>query len=260
VAFSPRARVTLLVALVFAAPVAFVAYLSYGYWTSPAVPLDLPPPGAQAGAQPAEPVAQPPATTTPQVAPAQGEPPSPDQQPPAAAPPSGNSSPPPGDTQARQAQAPGDPAAAASSATRLVMPVVGVRPEQLTDTFTQSRSEGRAHNAIDIIAPRGTPVRAAVAGRVVKLFRSERGGITLYQHGPDGRTIYYYAHLDRYADGMAEGRELRRGEVIGYVGDTGNATPGNCHLHFQIYVPTDPKSIWDGTPVNPYPLLLTAEP
>jgi murein DD-endopeptidase MepM/ murein hydrolase activator NlpD len=139
------------------------------------------------------------------------------------------------------------------------MPVEGVGPEQLQDTFADARSEGRVHDAIDIIAPRGTPVRAAADGRVVKLFNSEKGGITLYQLFPDERTVFYYAHLDRYADGIAEGRLLRRGETIAYVGDTGNAQPGNYHLHFQIYVITDPKKIWDGTPINPYPLLLSAE-
>lgn len=149
--------------------------------------------------------------------------------------------------------------AALSSVSRLMMPVAGIGPEQLADTFTQSRSEGRDHNAIDIIAPRGATVRAVADGRIVKLFNSERGGITLYQLGPDERTIFYYAHLDRYADGISEGQIVRRGETIAYVGDTGNAQPGNYHLHFQIFIITDPKNFWDGTPINPYPLLLSAE-
>jgi murein DD-endopeptidase MepM/ murein hydrolase activator NlpD len=98
-------------------------------------------------------------------------------------------------------------------------------------------------------------VLAATDGPIIKLFNSERGGITLYQRGPEGRLIYYYAHLDRYADGIAEGKEIRRGEVIAYVGNTGNAGPENYHLHFAIWVPADPSRYWDGIPVNPYPIL-----
>ncbi len=109
------------------------------------------------------------------------------------------------------------------------------------------------------MAPRGTPVLAAADGTVLKLFWSERGGNTIYQLGTDGRTVYYYAHLDRYADGLTEGRALRRGEMIGYVGDTGNAGPGNYHLHFAVYIVEDPKRYWDGQPINPYPLLKEAE-
>lgn len=254
-ALAPRARVTLLAALIFAALAALVAYLSYAYSTRPAEPLALPQPGGpnETAAGPAG-AATTPAAATQTPTPEQTPEPTPAQEP----------TPTPGAPPAPevpQAQAPPvDPASAGlPPSTRLVMPVAGIRPEQLTDTFTQSRSQGRAHNAIDIVAPRGTPVRAAVDGRVIKLFRSERGGITLYQRGTDGRTIYYYAHLDAYVDGMAEGRELRRGETLGFVGDTGNAQPGNFHLHFQIYVPPDSKNIWDGTPVNPYPLLLKAE-
>jgi murein DD-endopeptidase MepM/ murein hydrolase activator NlpD len=126
----------------------------------------------------------------------------------------------------------------------------------LQDTFTQSRSEGRAHNAIDIIAPKGTPVIAAADGTVVKLFQSVKGGITLYQRGTDGKTVYYYAHLERYADGVGENQAVRRGDLLGYVGDTGNATPGNYHLHFAVWITEDPKRYWDGANLNPYPLLV----
>ena len=138
---------------------------------------------------------------------------------------------------------------------KLLIPVAGVRPEQLRDTFTESRSEGRVHDAIDIPAARGTPVLAVADGRIIKLFESERGGTTIYQLDPDNRTIYYYAHLERYADGLAEGHLARRGEVIAYVGDTGNAGAGNYHLHFSILIVSDPKRYWDGTNINPYPLL-----
>jgi murein DD-endopeptidase MepM/ murein hydrolase activator NlpD len=138
--------------------------------------------------------------------------------------------------------------------------VAGVAPEQLQDTFKNSRSEGRVHDSIDIIAPRGTPVLAATDGRVVKLFRSVKGGTTLYQlASADERYVLYYAHLERYADGLAEGHVARRGETVGYVGDTGNATPGNTHLHFQIYRVEDPKSFWTGENLNPYSLLRGAQ-
>lgn len=148
---------------------------------------------------------------------------------------------------------------AASDEAKLLIPVAGVTADQLQDTFDDARSEGRVHNAIDIMAPRGTPVLAAADGTVLKLFWSERGGNTIYQLGTDGRTVYYYAHLDRYADGLTEGRAVRRGEMIGYVGDTGNAGPGNYHLHFAVYIVEDPKRYWDGQPINPYPLLKEAE-
>jgi murein DD-endopeptidase MepM/ murein hydrolase activator NlpD len=145
--------------------------------------------------------------------------------------------------------------AAPSESASLLIPVAGVRPSELRDTFKESRSEGRAHDAIDIPAPRGTPVLAVASGRIVKLFQSVPGGTTIYQLAPDNRTIYYYAHLDRYADGLAEGRVVRRGEVIAYVGDTGNAGAGNYHLHFSILIVSDPKRYWDGVNINPYPLL-----
>ena len=138
---------------------------------------------------------------------------------------------------------------------KLLVPVQGVRPDQLVDTYNAARSQGRRHDAIDIMAQRGTPVLATAPGVVLKLFQSVRGGTALYQLAPDGRTIYYYAHLDRYAPGMIEGRALRQGDLIGYVGDTGNAGAGNYHLHFEISTTSDPKRYWAGTPQNPYPLL-----
>lgn len=141
------------------------------------------------------------------------------------------------------------------STVNLIIPVAGVRPEQLLDTFDDARSEGRLHDAIDIMAPAGTPVLAAADGRIVKLFQSERGGITIYQLGPNQEVIFYYAHLAGYAPGLAEGNNVRQGDVIAYVGDTGNAGPGNYHLHFSIAVVSDPKRYWEGTNINPYPLL-----
>jgi murein DD-endopeptidase MepM/ murein hydrolase activator NlpD len=143
----------------------------------------------------------------------------------------------------------------AGGARRLIIPVQGVAPGDLVDTFEAARSQGREHNAIDILAPRGTPVLAAVDGRIVRLFYSEKGGKTIYQLGPDHRTVYYYAHLDRYADSLRAGLPVRQGTVIGYVGDTGNAVPGNHHLHFAIWTIEDTTQFWDGVNVNPYPLL-----
>jgi murein DD-endopeptidase MepM/ murein hydrolase activator NlpD len=137
----------------------------------------------------------------------------------------------------------------------LIIPVAGVRPDQLTDTFSASRSEGRTHDALDIMAPADTPVLAAADGQIQKLFQSDRGGITIYQLSGDQKLIFYYAHLARYADGLTEGKHVRQGEVIAYVGDTGNAGAGNYHLHFSIAIVADPKRYWEGTNINPYPLL-----
>jgi len=137
----------------------------------------------------------------------------------------------------------------------LVIPVAGVRPDQLRDTFTASRSEGRIHDALDIPAAHGTPVIAAADGPIVKLFQSERGGTTIYQLSTDGKFVYYYAHLDRYAEGLVEQHFAKQGETIAYVGDTGNAGPGNYHLHFSIAEISNPKDFWHGTNINPYPLL-----
>ena len=137
----------------------------------------------------------------------------------------------------------------------LIIPVAGVRPDQLRDTYSESRSEGRVHDAIDIPAPLGTPVLAAADGTIVKLFQSERGGTTIYQLSTDNKLVYYYAHLDRYAEGLAAGHFAKQGETIAYVGDSGNAGAGNYHLHFSIAVISDPKHYWQGVNINPYPLL-----
>ena len=139
----------------------------------------------------------------------------------------------------------------------LIIPVAGVRPDQLLDTYSDSRSEGRSHDAIDIMAPAETPVLAAADGAIQKLWQSERGGTAIYQASADQKMIFYYAHLSRYADGLTEGKQVRQGEVIAYVGDTGNAGTGNYHLHFSIAIVSDPKRYWEGTNINPYPLLNT---
>jgi peptidoglycan LD-endopeptidase LytH len=137
----------------------------------------------------------------------------------------------------------------------LIIPVAGVRPDQLIDTYDDARSEGRVHDAIDIPAAAETPVLAAVSGKILKLFQSERGGTTIYQLNTNGDLVFYYAHLSRYADGLTEGSMVNQGRVIAYVGDTGNAGPGNYHLHFSIATVSDPKRYWEGTNINPYPLL-----
>ena len=137
----------------------------------------------------------------------------------------------------------------------LIVPVAGVRPDQLRDTFSESRSEGRVHDAIDIAAPLGTPVLAAADGTIIKLFQSERGGTTIYQLSTDKKFIYYYAHLNGYAEGLTESRFVKQGETIAYVGDSGNAGAGNYHLHFSVALVSDPKRYWEGVNVNPYLLL-----
>lgn len=137
----------------------------------------------------------------------------------------------------------------------LAVPVKGVKREQLLDTFEDARSEGRFHDAIDIPAPAGTPVIAAAEGEIIKLFQSDRGGITIYQASVDKKLVFYYAHLQGYAEGLVAGKRVWQGETIGYVGDTGNAGTGNYHLHFSIMITNDPKRYWEGTNINPYPLL-----
>src|ERR1700694_5960671 len=137
---------------------------------------------------------------------------------------------------------------------RLMIPVVGVTRSNLRDTFDERRGAIR-HEAIDIAAPRGTPVVAAGDGRVVKLFKSAPGGLTVYQFDADEKFAYYYAHLDRYAEGLAEGMMLKRGDLLGYVGTTGNAPPKAPHLHFTIFRMGPEKRWWKGTAVNPYPFL-----
>lgn len=137
----------------------------------------------------------------------------------------------------------------------LMMPVMGVVPAQLVDTFSDARSQDRVHDAIDIMAERGTPVVSATDGTVAKLFTSKLGGLTVYVFGPDQAWVYYYAHLDRYATGLSEGQRLKRGQVIGYVGSSGNASPDAPHLHFEVSRLGPEKHWWQARPVNPYPLL-----
>ncbi|HSJ29906.1 MAG TPA: M23 family metallopeptidase [Longimicrobiales bacterium] len=141
---------------------------------------------------------------------------------------------------------------------RLIVPVKGVAPQDLVDTFAQIRGPDRRHEAIDIPAPGGTPVLAVTDGEILRLTEHDSGGITLYQLAPDGRTMFYYAHLMKYAAGVRPGLRVRQGDVIGYVGDTGNARPGNYHLHFEVMTAPDARQYHAARPRNPYPLLLRA--
>jgi murein DD-endopeptidase MepM/ murein hydrolase activator NlpD len=139
----------------------------------------------------------------------------------------------------------------------LAVPVAGIAVEDLVDTYQQSRAAGaRVHNAIDIMAPEGTPVVAAAEGIVEKLYFSRGGGgITVYVRSPDQQWIYYYAHLQEYAPGLQEGQKVERGDRLGSVGSTGNANPAGPHLHFAVHQMAPNEPWYEGTPVNPYPLL-----
>jgi murein DD-endopeptidase MepM/ murein hydrolase activator NlpD len=157
---------------------------------------------------------------------------------------------------APRAEAGGD-GAALLAARRPLVPVEGVRPEALLDHYEQARG-GRKHEAIDIVAARGTRVVAVDDGPVAKLFNSVPGGLTVYQFDAAGKLSYYYAHLDRYAEGLKEGQVLKRGDLVGYVGSTGNASPETPHLHFAVFRLGPDRKWWQGEPVNPYPALRCA--
>lgn len=141
----------------------------------------------------------------------------------------------------------------------LGVPVAGVPRSRLQDTFTASRSRGRSHKAIDIMAPWGTPVLAADDGRLEKISHNAAGGLAAYQTDPTGQFVYYYAHLAGYADGLREGQALRRGDVIGYVGTTGNAPKTAPHLHFSVMQLAGKGRWWGGEALNPYAALVQGE-
>jgi murein DD-endopeptidase MepM/ murein hydrolase activator NlpD len=154
-----------------------------------------------------------------------------------------------------------DLAGTSAAATRLqslppMLPVEGVTPGDLRDSFDAPRSHGRRHRAIDIMAPRNTPVLAAVDGEIRKLTTSVGGGLTIYQFDESEGRVYYYAHLQRYREGLRERALVHRGEIIGYVGTSGNASPGAPHLHFAVADLPPSKEWWKGAPVDPYPLLV----
>jgi murein DD-endopeptidase MepM/ murein hydrolase activator NlpD len=135
---------------------------------------------------------------------------------------------------------------------KLTIPVGGVSVTELRDDFTDARSGGRTHQALDILAPRDHPVVAVEDGQIAKLFESKFGGLTIYQFGPREQFSYYYAHLERFARGLAEGDAVQRGQVIGYVGTSGNAPVNTPHLHFAIYLLPTTKEWWKGEAINPY--------
>ena len=140
----------------------------------------------------------------------------------------------------------------------MAIPVAGRTLAQLEDTFDEGRSSGRVHRALDILAPRGTPVLAADSGRVLRMSVNALGGNTIYATDPRGRVVYYYAHLDSYQTGLAAGAMVARGDTLGFVGTTGNAPKDTPHLHFQVMrMPADGR-YWDGEAINPYPLFLLA--
>jgi peptidoglycan LD-endopeptidase LytH len=137
----------------------------------------------------------------------------------------------------------------------LDLPVRGLEKRDLRDSFSETRGSTHYHEAIDIIAPRNTPVLAVDGGTIAKLFDSKAGGITVYEFDPTARYVYYYAHLERYADGLKDGDPVQRGQVLGYVGTSGNAPKDTPHLHFAILRLTEKKRWWEGTPINPYEVL-----
>jgi murein DD-endopeptidase MepM/ murein hydrolase activator NlpD len=136
------------------------------------------------------------------------------------------------------------------------IPVSGRTVKDLEDTFDEGRDGGRTHRALDILAPRGTPVLAADSGRILRISENRLGGNTVYTTDPQERIVYYYAHLDAYQPGLVQGMTIARGDTLGFVGTTGNAPKDTPHLHFQVMrMPADGK-YWDGEPINPYPLFL----
>ena len=139
-------------------------------------------------------------------------------------------------------------------ARHLAFPLPAQEVAGLRDSFNERRGD-RAHEAVDIMAPRGTPVYAVDDGRIAKLFLSVAGGKTIYMFDPSQKYAYYYAHLDAYVDTLTEGAPIKRGEVIGYVGSTGNAAAGAPHLHFAIFRLGPDRRWWKGEPVDPYPYL-----
>ena len=147
------------------------------------------------------------------------------------------------------------PVAAPEPPSKLVIPVKGVTARELVDSFDEMRG-GHRHEAIDILAPRGTPVLAVAKGPLAKLFDSKAGGLTVYQFDESETWCFYYAHLDHYADGLIQGAVLHGGQVIGYVGTTGDAPPDTPHLHFAVFKLGPEKHWWQGTAIDPYPLLM----
>jgi peptidoglycan LD-endopeptidase LytH len=137
-------------------------------------------------------------------------------------------------------------------ARHILVPVAGADMSKVEDSFYEARDGGRTHRAIDILAPRGTPILSADDGKILRMSTSELGGISMYTVDPDARLVYYYAHMDRYNDAMSPGRAIVKGDTLGFVGTTGNAPKDTPHLHFQVMRwPADNK-YWDGEPIDPF--------
>jgi murein DD-endopeptidase MepM/ murein hydrolase activator NlpD len=150
---------------------------------------------------------------------------------------------------------PSSPAAIVAELRRhdLRLPIDDADPARMKGGFAERRDGGgRAHEAVDLLAPRHTPVRAVEGGSIARLFTSRAGGLTIYQFDPTGQFVYYYAHLERYADGLREGQTVMSGQVIGYVGTSGNAPPDTPHLHFAIFQLGPERQWWKGRPIDPY--------
>lgn len=138
----------------------------------------------------------------------------------------------------------------------LEVPVEDVDADDLRDDFDDPRSGGRTHEALDILAPRGTPVVAVEDGIIASLDPSQGGGgVVVYQFDPTGEFIYYYAHLEGITDGLVEGQAVEKGDVLGFVGSSGNAPPDTPHLHFAIAKTPAPYRRYGGTPINPFAVL-----
>lgn len=138
---------------------------------------------------------------------------------------------------------------------QIIVPVAGADMTRVEDSFNEPRDGDRVHRAIDILAPRGTPIVSADDGRIVRMTTSTLGGISMYTVDPETRIVYYYAHMDRYNDAMAPGKTISKGDTLGFVGTTGNAPKNTPHLHFQVMRwPADGK-YWNGDPIDPFSLL-----
>ena len=203
--------------------------------------------------QPAGAVAAPPSPVDPETAPVSAH-----------TAPAANPAPPPGvpgaSPMSSAVQAPvAAPVTAVAVPDGLLLPVQGIAITDIHDTFGDARGSERQHEALDIMAPAGTPILAVADGTIEKLFDSDRGGLTIYQFESSGQFAYYYAHLQAYAPGLVEGAAVKRGDVLGTVGSTGNADPAAPHLHFAIFRLTPERQWWTGTPVNPYPLMRAAD-
>ncbi len=162
---------------------------------------------------------------------------------------------------AAPAPVPSEPSAAGASSAEylidrhLLLPVAGANMAKVADSFNEGRDTDRTHHAIDILAPRGTPILSADDGKVLRMSSNSLGGITMYTVDPENRLVYYYAHMDHYNDAMSPGRAIVKGDTLGFVGTTGNAPKDTPHLHFQVMAWPANGKYWNGEPIDPYQAL-----